>query len=313
VTSRKIRRELEESGELTRESREPGLNIVQADFDEECRMAVGISFAEWLKTKTVSHRRIFNFCRRTWERVWDKPSLVLTKYVDNKLGDQLCMKFLEVFGDDVGRIRYRKKLIRTLFRFLGRHDLCDRYLTMTQSRDPRYIRRIPQIEMREFPSQVQNMLDEINAIDPQIGLATEFKIASQMRTGDRPEGRGLMGIRVGAGHPSYIIMNGPDDFRIHVLEKSREGWDITWLPLRVRERLWELYQQREKGDPLFNFSMKELRDMITEQSQNFIGVKLVPHDMRKISITWLFVMGVPLELAVMINVARASHFFIPHR
>ena len=30
--------------------------------------------------------------------------------------------------------------------------------------------------------------------------------------------------------------------------------------------------------------------------------QLVPHDLRKISITWLFVMGVPLELAVMINV-----------
>ena len=212
------------------------------------------------------------------------------------------MSAREVFGGDVNRIRYRKKLIRYLFRFLGRHDLCDRYLTMTQSRDPRSVRRIHQIEMREFPSQVQSMLDEINAIDPQVGLATEFKIVTQMRTGDRSEGRGLRGIRVGAGHPSYIIMNGPDDFRIHVLEKMREGWDITWLPRRVRERLWALYQQRENGDPLFSFHAPELGSLINEQSQHFIGVRMVPHDMRKISITWLFVMGVPLELAVMINV-----------
>ena len=175
---------------------------------------------------------------------------------------------------------------------------------MTQSRDPINIRRIPQIEMREFPSQVQSMLDEINVIDPQVGLATEFKIVTQMRTGNRSEDRGLIGIRVGAGHPSYIIMNGPDEFRIHVLEKKREEWDITWLPRRVRERLWGFYQQRENGDPLFSFPVRapKLRSLIAEQSQSFIGVRMVPHDMRKISITWLFVMGVPLELAVMINV-----------
>ena len=212
------------------------------------------------------------------------------------------MKFLDAFGEDVIRIRKRKKLIRNLFRYLGRHDLCDRYLTVTESRDPRRIKRIPQIEMRDFPIQLQAMLDEINSLNPQMGLATEFKIVSQMRTGSRPEGRGLMGIRVGTGHSSYIIMNGPDDFRIHVLEKMREEWDITWLPHRVRERLWELYQRREAGDPLFSFSVDAFREMIAEQSQIFIGVKLVTHDMRKISITWLFVMGVPLELAVMINV-----------
>jgi hypothetical protein len=303
-TARTIRRELEAERLLAKEDRDPGLSIVQADFDEECRMAVGISFADWLKTKMKIHKRVFTFCRRTWDVLWDKPSLVLTKDSAYKLGDQLCMKFLEAFGKDVKRIRYRKKLIRTLFRFLGRHDLCDRYLTMTESRDPRYIRRIPQIEMREFPSQVQSMLDEINAIDSQIGLATEFKIASQMRTGDRSEGRGLMGIRVGAGHPSYIIMNGPDEFRCHVLEKMRKGWDITWLPRRVRERLWELYQQREVGDYLFSFSARPrvLRELVKECSLRHIGVEMVPHDMRKISITWLFVMGVPLELAVMINV-----------
>ena len=56
------------------------------------------------------------------------------------------------------------------------------------------------------------------------------------------------------------------------------------------------------GDPLFSFHAPELGLLINEQSQHFIGVRMVPHDMRKISITWLFVMGVPLELAVMINV-----------
>ncbi len=129
-TARTIRRELEAEGLLAKKDRDPGLSIVQADFDDECTLAVGISFADWLKTKMKIHKRVFTFCRRTWDVLWDKPSLVLTKDPANKLGDQLCMKYLEAFGKDVKRIRYRKKLIRTLFRFLGRHDLCDRYLTI---------------------------------------------------------------------------------------------------------------------------------------------------------------------------------------
>ena len=123
-----------------------------------------------------------------------------------------------------------------------------------------------------------------------------------MRTGVRSDGRGLMGIRIGTEYPSYIFMNGPDEFRIHVLEKMREEYDITWIPRRVRERLWELYKQREKGDYLFSFKVDKLRKMISEASEIYTGVRLVPHDLRKVSITWLFVMGVPLELAVMINV-----------
>lgn len=301
-TARTIRRELEESGDLEVKGREKELSIVQANFDDECEMAIGISFADWLKTKTKAHKRIFNFCQRTWDKVWERPSLVLAKDSENKLGDQMCMKFLDTFGEDVTRMRDRKKLIRNLFRFLGRHDLCDRYLTMTQSRDPRRIKRIPQIEMKDFPTKFQAMLDELNTRNPQIGLATEFKTISQMRTGVRADGRGLMGIKVGAGNPSYIIMTGPDEIRIHVLEKMREEWDITWVPRRVRERLWTLYQKRSDGEPLFDFSVKELRDLIGEVSEKHIGVRLVPHDIRKVSITWLFVMGVPLELAVMINV-----------
>ncbi len=301
VTARKIRGELEESGELVKDEREQGLNIVQADFDQECEVARGISFAGWLKTKSKAHKRIFNFCERTWRVIWDKPSLVYARDQDNKLGDQLCMKFIEAFPDPK-RMRDRKKMIRYIFRFLGRRDLCDAHLTMTQSRDPRAIKRIPQIPMREFPTQLQNAFDTLNMLEPQVGLGAEFKLCAQLRTGKRSEDRGLMGIKVGAGNPSYIIMNGPDDFRIHVVEKRGEEWDIAWLPRRVRERLWSLYKTRETGDPLFSFSVGKLRKAFGEATQIHIGVRLTPHDLRKVSITWLFVMGVPLELAVMINV-----------
>ena len=302
-TARTIRRELEESGDLKKDDREEGLNIVEADFDEECITAVGISFSDWLKARTKAHKRIFSFCQRTWVNIWEKPSLVYAKDENNKLGDQLCMKFLDKFAEDDKRIRNRKKMIRNLFRFLGRRDLCDRYLSMTQSRDPRNVKRIPQIGLLDFPQRFQGMLDELNILDSQVGLAAEFKLCSMMRTGVRADERGLMGIRVGSGSQSYILMNGPDDIRVHVLEKMREEWDITWLPRRVRERLWALYQQRETGDPLFSFDVRVLRTMVKELALKQMGIEdFIPHDIRKVSITWLFVMGVPLELAIMINV-----------
>ncbi len=147
------------------------------------------------------------------------------------------------------------------------------------------------------------MLDELNTLNPQVGLGSEFKLCSMMRTGVRADERGLMGIRVGAGGASTIIMSGPDEIRIHVLEKMREEWDITWLPQRVRERLWDLYQTRETGDPLFSFEVRVFRKMVKAAALKHLEVEdFIPHDIRKVSITWLFVMGVPLELAIMINV-----------
>ncbi len=61
-------------------------------------MAVGISFADWLKTKTKAHKRIFVFCQKTWTDIWDRPSLVLVKNDENQIGDQLCLKFNNVFN-----------------------------------------------------------------------------------------------------------------------------------------------------------------------------------------------------------------------
>ncbi len=301
-TARTIRRELEAEGLLDTGDREEGMSIVQADFDAECETAVGITFSGWLKARTKAHKRIFAFCQRTWV-MWEKPSLVYAKDENNKLGDQLCMKFLDKFAEDAKRIRNRKKMIRNLFRFLGRRDLCDRYLSMTQSRDPRNVKRIPAIGLLNFPQRFQRMLDELNSLNPQVGLAAEFKLCSMMRTGVRSENRGLMGLRVGSGSESYLLMNGPDDVQIHVLEKMREEWDITWLPRRVRDRLWDLYQTRENGDPLFSFEVRVFRKMVKEAALKHLEIEgFIPHDIRKISITWLFVMGVPLELAIMINV-----------
>ncbi len=300
-TAQRIRRELEKLGELEKEERQD-LNIVQADFDEECNMAMGISFYEWLRGKTVKATRIFNFCQRTWVHVWERPSLVLVaKDRNNPLGDQLCQKFINTFGEDKARIRGRKKLIRNLFRFLGRQDLNDRFLTMTVARDPRSIKKLPEIELTHFPKLLDEVLESLNH-DPQKKTALRFKIVTQMRTGNQAKGKGLMGMRVGSGSPSWLIMTGPDEFRGGVSEKANRDWRITWIPKPIREELYKIYEHRKPGDQLFDFDINEIRTEFKKLTKEKIGRAMTLHDLRKVSITWLYICRVPLERATMLNV-----------
>jgi hypothetical protein len=179
---------------------------------------------------------------------------------------------------------------------------------MREGRNPRAVKRVPQIEMQTFPEKATTFFEVVNTVHAEIGIAAEFKLVSQMRTGKKKDGRGLMGIRVGSksqehgAHSSYIIMENADDYAVHVLEKKGEEWDIGWLPRRVKDRLWELYQTRKPGDFLFSFSVGKLRKVIGDIAEETLGFRAVPHDLRKVSITWLYVMGVPLELAVELNV-----------
>ena len=300
-TVRRIKAELIESGELTDLDAEPTLDVVEADFDAECERATGISYYQWLKNRTTTYSTIFNFCRRVWSEIWGRPSLVMAKDDNLQLGDTLCVKFLEVFGEDIKRIRRRKKHIRNIFRFLGRHDLCDRHLTMTQSRDPRPVRRIPEISMIDFPAKLVRCLSEMRArMGDEVETGVMFKLVSQVRTG--AGNRGLRGLTVGSGSPSYIIMSSPDEYRCHVLEKLREEWDITWIPKEVRDKLYRIYEQRSEGQRLFQFKLSDVLKEWRNITEQIIGVGMTLHDLRKVSITWLYICGVPLEIATLLNV-----------
>jgi len=307
---RRIELELLESGELVYEEEREFLNETEADFDAECHRATGMSFKEWLNSKTVKTRAtyIFKFCRRTWESIWGKPSLVAVRNMDNPLGDQVCIQFINVFGDDLKRIRRRKKMIRYLFRFIGRHDLNDRHLTMTNARDPRAMRKIPEISMPVFPVKLSMAIADLERYDPEMAVAVRLKIVTQMRTGKmnhngvEGDDRGLFGIRVGSEGSSYILMSEGAEYRFHVREKMREEWDITWFPDTIRRQVKAIYVQREAGEPLFSFKRTELWDAWNKVTEKHLGMYFKLHDLRKVSITWLYVMEVPLEIATVLNV-----------
>jgi len=300
-TVRRIRRRLEAEGVLEAEKNIRTKNFVEADFDAECVNAMGISFLEWLATKRKSHRRVFNFCRRVWDKVWGKPSLVNVAYRNDKLGDKLCLEYLKVF-DDRDRSRDRKKLIRQLFKFLGRSDLNDKYMTMTQSRDPRSVKKIPEINSPTFPLKFEECLLAMENIDPAYGQAIRFKLCTQMRTGNRKAERAFFGIRVGSEGKSYAYIESPGIFQIHVLEKMGEEWDISWLPRKVREEIYMLSRIKKSGDPLWDMKPEKLLAAWGDVTERIIGRRLALHDLRKVSLTWFYVCGLPLEVATRLNV-----------
>lgn len=301
---RLMRQELREAGEIEETEKTAEMDRLGLDFDKECERAVGISFAAWLKSKRKDHRTIFNFSKMVWEKIWTKPSLVMVRDRDQIIGDQLAMKFLEMFGEDYKRIRHRKKRIRQLFTFLGRQDINDRYLTMTKSRDPEPIREIPELTLIEFPKMIDEALNMVrHRFGAEYETALKFKIVTQMRTGNVAEGRELMGMTCGTSTGTWITMTDPDEFRGQILAKGRERWVVQWIPTEVRRQLWEVYQKRETGEHLFSMTDQELRDAWTEVTTDHEGLRpLHLHDLRKISVTWLWAMGVDLSIATELNV-----------
>lgn len=298
---RRIRDKLIESGELQENEAEKGPGIVSAEFDDECIRATGMSYRAYLQNKRKEWAYPFNFARKTWVKIWDKPNLVLVADRKNQLGDVLCQKFLTVMCADRDKSRDRKKLIRPLLAFLGRSDLNDRHLTMTKSRDRRSIKRVPQIETLEFPMLFDKAL---SAFRDKYGIKEynklRFKLCTGARTGDLKDERGWSGLRKitqETKHKSYMFFSGPDEFQIHFLEKMNEEWDINWLPKKVRYEVYEIYKDMEPGEPFVTKTYKPdaIRKKWYEVSEPILGFRCELHDFRKIFATWVIICKVPME------------------
>lgn len=317
-TVRRIAKKAKKDGKLENDDRAGvPMGHVEADFNDETLRAsrIGISFREWLyiqfKTKGSANYH-FNFTSKIWEKLWDKCSMVEMADPSSKLGDRMAVRFVQEFGDDRNRMRSRLKRIRYIFRFLKRQDICDAHLKIDESKHPRSIRKVPSITFTDYGARFGSCLAKFKKAFPedprQAELVVKFKISSQIRSGawteeGEEENRELWGIAVNdPDKNSYIIMNGPDEYRIHVLAKKTEEWNIIWLPREVRELLWEVYQERDPGDPLINLSIDKARKAWTRITKEEFGRGQTLHDMRKISLTWLYCMGVPLEVAANMNV-----------
>jgi hypothetical protein len=292
-------KDLEELPKGIDEDKLEGLGL---DFDEECKEAVGISFFDWLKNRSVAHVSIFNFCKNIWEQIWNKPSILLLRDPKEKLGDQLCSKFLSVFQEDEKRIRNRKKTIRFFFRFIGRQDLNDRYLTMKKSKDPIAKRELPVITNMDFPSKIDQLIRIIQKdLGKEYALALKFKLVTMMRTGNRKDERELLGLKRDTGK-SWISFENWDRFKGKVLGKCREEWGLDWIPQKVRHDLYNLYLSRKEGEYLFDINKRILLKTISKACQKLNLPKMKLHDLRKVTITWFWAFGIDLSIATELNV-----------
>ena len=306
---RNIEKELLESGELVYDEDKQAdfMDTVAIDFDEECIRARGLSFYDWLKGSTVKYRNLFNTNRRWWKEILRSPSLVRMADQTSNFGAQKVQIWVKWANTDLKRRRRTKKQFRYLMRFLGRRDLCDLFLKLDDSRDPREVSKHPEISLPGFPIKVQNAIDEVEKVNYDMATALMFKLVSQMRTGliaiygQEGDDRGLYGMKKGGGTSYFIIEDGA--FRSEVLEKRRTEWTISWIPKEVLRRMTDLYNRTDEGDYLFasKFTLRQWRKAWDDATEKHLGRKYKLHDTRKFGITWLYAMDIPLERAVEIN------------
>lgn len=307
-TWRKIKKEYIEyrktQGEIIKKPDYDLLDKSVRDFEEELKATTDLSFLGWLKGKTKSWRPIFNYCQKEWLRQ-NKPSLYWIAQRDSPehQAEQFIQSFIENQLQEAKTRRTRKTLMSYLLMFLGRKDVYEKFLKITQSRDPRSVKEVPEILMTDFPKKFERALDLMEErLGKEGSLLIKLKLVTLMRTGDIQEGRELWGIKVKETNSTYLIMNSEDEFVFKIHAKMNESWTVRWIPKEVRRELYELYQSREKGSQLIQLNVKDVRRVWKEVTEEVGLPPLSLHDLRKVALSWLWMMGIQLEVATDINV-----------
>lgn len=303
-TIRKYRKIFEDQGllEVKTDIKKLMMDRSSVDFDTEAKEVIGMSFAEWLKSIRKSWKMVFNFCEKIWDEDWGRPSLYEMADVHSPVADQKALEFKNKYQADPKTVRDKKVKIRRLFTFLRRDDVNERLLKLDASRDLRPTRNLAEATLPDFPQKIDHA---INLMEGKLGkegkLAIRLKLVTLMRTGGWE--KELFGIRCKEQSSTYLIMRDEDTFTSDVLAKKNESWNVQWIPKEVRHDLYELYQSREKGAKLFQMNVRDVRKAWKESAEESgIDQKLILHDLRKIALTWLYVMGLPLEYATRLNV-----------
>lgn len=310
---RRLRVEFREAGLLEEVDQDKkGIGIIEAELDAECTRAMGYSFHDWLHTRFKNDSQahtVFNFCSQVWEQTWDKCSLVEMSERGNNLADQCAMKFNEKYGDDRPRMRSRIKKISFLFRFLDIEGVRKKHMRLDNSKHPRSKRKVPEITNVNFGLQYQEIEDQVaNEFETKYGLGFEarlmlrFKICSQMRTGDIKDERELFGLIHGSQGKNYIKFLNDSQFVAHIFAKRSEEWDLIWLPAAVKDDMKKHLSTINEGDLIWKIDVTEMRNVFGKWTKKITGRRFILHDTRKISVTWLYCLGVPSEVACLLNV-----------
>lgn len=274
------------------------------DLDNECAEVVGLRYSEWLQIKRKAWRRPFNYASKVWE-AWRKPSLIRLKDTESPL----LMRLIATFLNDPqvkAHSRRCKETLKPFLIFLGRSDIADRDLAVSAQRDPREVRYVPEIAFLDFVPKFEQAIAYFKELYGEIGeLLIRLKTITKMRTGDAKDDRELFGIKAKETNSSYLLMNNENEFSFHVSAKDNIDWEIMRLTPSIKKQLYAYYQTLEHGEFLF----KKDEEMVKNWRKCCIKAGIRPkqkglsfHDIRKVGLTWEFILGLPLDIACDINV-----------
>jgi hypothetical protein len=129
-----------------------------------------------------------------------------------------------------------------------------------------------------------------------------FKICTQARTGKQKTEKDTFGLRTGSEGESYLLMGSVDEFQLRLFSKQNKYWDMIWIPRKVRESLWRIYKNKKIGSFVTEgIGVTKFRNEWGKITEKIIGRKLSLHDLRKVSITWLFAEEIALEICTQMN------------
>lgn len=137
-------------------------------------------------------------------------------------------------------------------------------------------------------------------------LVFNLKRASGIRTGDKEKERELWGTRIGEGK-TRILLDSEGRFQLwEVFAKKSETWTIrrNTLPAGIVKELEDYIRERglKHGDFLINANVHTIRAVLKEACVRGGLVPLSLHDLRKYYGTALAFSGIPLEVAIDMNV-----------
>lgn len=274
----------------------------------------------WVQSRVKStHRNVFHTVEDVWENVWSKKDLRL-------LNEQDIIDATNYIFQNKSRSCWFPYIqhLRYLIRFgLGEPSWLEKHLcTKGLKGEARIIPELMHISF--FESLLPKMFSLVDQIPDQIQVnkrkntrrwlisdedREEFKlifnskITTGIRTGNRKKETELWGTRINAGktaltYPFNHVMSWK------VLAKRNERWNITHMPQRVKEMLRRHIERHSLGtrDYLIQMPATKANDMLQHLCEQLGISKLTLHDLRKTYITGLCLSGVPLEVAVDLNV-----------
>ncbi len=300
-----IRRNIERLGQKDAD------RITAAPVGKWEQMPEAKTWAAWLKLQTKEKAATYteNVVRKLWETVWGHKPLSALSETDFMQARSAIETEKGIHFNKVMALRY---LVRYGF---GKPEYLTKFLRTKALKPPP---RMPQeLTIRElFPKIIPRVKDQLEAMEKDGTLTPDIRETSELvidikrttgiRTGERGEERELWGTRIGQGRSAILLDQEGRFLNWQVLGKKSESWSIkreTFAP-QVRERLESYIRARglKQGDWLLHHERDTIARAVKKACKQAGITELELHDFRKMYATGFIFAGVPLEIAVDLNV-----------